>query len=544
MRFTARTGLLVLVGSGCPAYLPIDGIEITGSGSGDATSTTDDTPTGTTLADSDTTTDDATTGDATTGAAVCVPPTGAPGEPLVVLPVGGMGHQQVRAVAAGDAGESYIAGYFTDTIELQGDPIDGGPGTTSAFVARLDCTGALEWLNVGRTVDAGSRSTGLAIAVRDGLVFLGGSLTGGVAFEGGEINSMVTVGYIASFDATTGTLQSSVEFAEETETVEGLAIASDDTIYAAGGCRDLARTGLLLATWSGLAEPGSHHCAYTEVTTSETTAHSIVLLADDIPVIGGQMAGPVEGLPDPTIAANSSRGFVARAGDPFNLADPFLNGWSITFGGDVFMGNRVNSLALLGNDVVVAARGTGLTQVQGGIDTQCGSDLCEMMGLQKFNTAVALLNQDDGACDGASVLCSDSVAAEEAWGIAATADQIYVTGQFEGTLLYNDQNMVPAPQYTSVRMFVLGLEPDLNRAPAAWTLLSDAEGDTECGYIPPDNVDPNFDTRSIIRGTAIAVGPDGLLVGGSVCGPGISLGGVTFTPEAQRHDGFVTKLAR
>ena len=50
--------------------------------------------------------------------------------------------------------------------------------------------------------------------------------------------------------------------------------------------------------------------------------------------------------------------------------------------------------------------------------------------------------------------------------------------------------------------------------------------------------------RSIVRGAAIAVGPDGLVVAGSVCGPGLSLGDFTFTPGPQSFDGFVAKLAR
>lgn len=541
MQHLARAALPVLLASGCAIELSIDGVETTssGSGSGATTGATVDLPTGTTDID-ETTTDATTTDDSTTGAVACVPPTVAPGEPLFVVPAGGMGHHHVAAVASGEAGETYIAGYFTDTLALLDASVDGGDGPAAAFVARLDCAGALEWLSVGRTIDAGARSRGLAIALHAGRVYVGGELTGVVDFTSGSIAGGTDDAFIAGFDATDGTLQTSVVLAGETDSIRSLAISDTGTIFAAGGCRAGASTGILLATWNGQDPTAAHDCAYTEDSTIATVAHSVVLLADGSPVIGGQLTGPIDGMHDPMIVGASSRGFVAKPGVPLNLADPYTDGWSITFGEDVFTGNRVNALAVFGDNVVVAARGTGLTQVLGSNNPLCDADDC-VDPESKFNTAVALLNPVDGACADMTVLCSTSVPAEEIWDVAASADKIYVTGQFEGMLLHEDGAIVPAAQGTTVRMFVLALESDLSRPLDAWTVLSDAEGDTECGVA---DTDTGGDPRTIIRGSAIAAGPDGVVVGGSVCGQGVSLGGVSLTPNLMSHDGFVTRLAR
>ena len=73
-------------------------------------------------------------------------------------------------------------------------------------------------------------------------------------------------------------------------------------------------------------------------------------------------------------------------------------------------------------------------------------------------------------------------------------------------------------------------------------LLSDDEGDTECGFVSAEA--PTDFIPSVVRGFAIAAGPDGLVVAGSVCGPGLSLGGFAFTPNPQHFDGYVAKLGR
>jgi len=480
--------------------------------------------------------------DATTGAAVCIPPTGAPGEVLVGTSLTGLGNHHVHAVAVDDAGDTYIAGIFSETLELQGTTVEAGPGSASAFVARLDCAGQLVWLNAARTVDAGASSKGYAVAVQGGRVVLGGELLGDVQFTGGELLAGGTgAGFIASFDAAEGAVAGSVVLAAETVAVRGLAI-DDELVYAVGSCGAEEETGVLIAAWQGEADPGQYACSYRmEPKTTTTTANSVAVHADGGLVFGGQLSGRVEGWPDPGIGELSSRGFVARIAAPVDLAAPVVPAWQATFGGDGFTENRVDAVALRGDEVVVAARGTGLTQMRGATDIVCGVDDCKASGLNKHNTVVMRLG-GDGSCIGASVLCSDAKAAEEAWGLAVTADRVYVTGQFDGSLRLGGQDLTTAPRPAGVRTFVLGLGVDLSRDADAWVLLSDDEGDTECGFVSAEA--PTDFIPSVVRGFAIAAGPDGLVVAGSVCGPGLSLGGFAFTPNPHHFDGYVAKLGR
>jgi hypothetical protein len=341
-----------------------------------------------------------------------------------------------------------------------------------------------------------------------------------VQFTGGEpLAGGTGRAFIAGFDIADGAATDTTLFDPETAAVRGLALDGAGKIYAAGGCDGNGVTGVLIATWTGQADPGAYRCEYT-ASTSETTALGVALDPNGGLVLGGKLSAAVMGWPDPAILADSSRGFIARIDAPLDLTGPVVPKWLATLGGDHFTQNRVNAVALRDGEVVAAARGSGLTRLRGTGDIDCGDECDPTLGFAIHNTAVVRLG-GDGSCIGASVLCSDSEAAEEIWGLAATPDRIYVTGQFEGSLLLGGQDLTSAPHPAGVRTFVMSLDTDLYRDAGAWVLLSDDEEDTDCG-----------------------VGPDSLVVAGSVCGPGLSLGDATFMPGPQSYDGFVVKLAR
>ena len=537
-----RTSLLLVACAGCEAYLRIDGAAGSGttgagqSGTAESTGTTGEPTTG-----------EPTTGAPTTGEPVCVPPTGASGEVLVAVPLTGDGNQHVRAVAVDDAGDTYIAGFFSDTLALHDAAVTAGPGSPSAFVARLDCAGELVWLNAARSGDAGASSQGHALSLHDGRVYLGGELTGPVSFRDGEpLPGGAGRAFIAGFDVADGAPADVTLFDAETTAVRGMVIDDGGQLHAVGGCDGAGKVpqGLLLATWSGQAEPGAHVCEFTDVlepADAVTTALAVALAADGGLVLGGQLSAAVMGWHEPAIAAGSSRGFIARIDPPIDLAAPVVPAWLATLGTDGFGNNRVNAVALRDQEVVAAARGVGLTQLQGEFDTDCGVDCAATTGFDVHNTAVVQL-RGDGSCIGERVLCSDTEASDEFWSVVTAVDTIYVTGQFDGSLLLGGEDLTDAPRPAGVRTFVLGLPADPSESAGAWALLSGEEEDTECGFI--DEQAKTSDTRSIMRGAAIAADPGGLVVAGSVCGPGVSLGAATFTPGPQSYDGFVVKLAR
>lgn len=104
----------------------------------------------------------------------------APDGSLVAMRIfGGSGADEIKALAAGNAGELYVAGLFTDRVDF--DPGPGranlvATGSADAFVLRLEADGSLGW---ARAVGGAFGDVALGLAARPG----GGVLVAGY-FQG------------------------------------------------------------------------------------------------------------------------------------------------------------------------------------------------------------------------------------------------------------------------------------------------------------------------------------------------------------------------
>ena len=122
------------------------------------------------------------------------------------LALGGNGAQRVLAVASDAAGNAYVTGSFSGTIDFDpgpGQAVGTSVGGDDFFAASYDPAGTLRW---AFSYGSDQSEFGTGVAVADGRVFLGANFNGAINFgAAGTVTSVGSLdGLVLAVDAATG----------------------------------------------------------------------------------------------------------------------------------------------------------------------------------------------------------------------------------------------------------------------------------------------------------------------------------------------------
>jgi Beta-propeller repeat len=126
--------------------------------------------------------------------------------------VGGESEDLAQSIAVDDAGNSYVTGYFTGTVDFDPGPGEAellsGNGTTDAFVAKYDPSGELLW--VFRLGGKSGDDLGIDIAVQGQYIVVVGQFSGTTDFDPGPTLRRMTAaggtdGFVLSVSRNSGT---------------------------------------------------------------------------------------------------------------------------------------------------------------------------------------------------------------------------------------------------------------------------------------------------------------------------------------------------
>ena len=172
-----------------------------------------------------------------------LPGTGEPPISNAALAVrfGGSGAELVGGAVTDAAGNSYLAGSFTESADF--DPGSGITARTSlggsdGFLAKYSDTGALLWVvQLGGT---GAETVSALARDAAGNLYVGGSFTGSADFDPGPgfqvLNSVgADDGFVAKYSATGDLVWARRFGGTGSDAVNGLAVDGAGTSYAAGG---------------------------------------------------------------------------------------------------------------------------------------------------------------------------------------------------------------------------------------------------------------------------------------------------------------------
>lgn len=194
---------------------------------------------------------------------------------------GGASTDLVRGVALDPAGNVYITGYYSGTIDLGGGPL--ASTGTAAFVASYTSSGEHRWSLTSLNVSAAGTVQALSLAF-DGSdtparVHVTGSIRGTVRFDGG--GDLVSSGsgdiFIASFEAENGAhLRSRRWGGSGGATARSIAVDTSGNLYVTGyftGMVDLGRG--VLSSGGGTSDifVASYSASYHETASARWTKH-------------------------------------------------------------------------------------------------------------------------------------------------------------------------------------------------------------------------------------------------------------------------------
>ncbi|MBI5799513.1 MAG: immunoglobulin domain-containing protein [Verrucomicrobia bacterium] len=163
-----------------------------------------------------------------------------------VRQIGGVSEDGARGVAVDSAGNAYVVGEFTGTLQLPGTNLVAGIGEQNAFIARFSPAGAVNWARkAGGTLPSAAR----AVTVdRGDRVFVAGYFSGTATF-GGEM--LASVGN--TYDAFVTRLDTNGNFAFAQQ-AGGSDLGGD---AALGVAADAAGNVLLTGYYNGAGALGS-----------------------------------------------------------------------------------------------------------------------------------------------------------------------------------------------------------------------------------------------------------------------------------------------
>ena len=160
--------------------------------------------------------------------------------------LGGDGEDVARSVAVDPAGNAYVTGWFSSTVDFGGGPLTA-LGATDVFVASFDPDGQDRWaVRLGDSAPEGTIGSdeGFAIAANDDGVYVGGEFLGTVDFGGGPVTGVAdgANGFLASFTAAGTPRWSRAIGVTAFNKTTGLALDPDGNVYITGyytGAADL-----------------------------------------------------------------------------------------------------------------------------------------------------------------------------------------------------------------------------------------------------------------------------------------------------------------
>lgn len=189
------------------------------------------------------------------GAALALPPSSAgsvahaqsAAADALVWSIGGPGMDEARQLAVDPAGNVYVAGLFTSTVDADPGPSEvtlTSAGDTDIFLAKYAPDGSVVWAwSIG---GPNSEQVNAVAADLQGNVYIAGGVAGQVDFEPGEADASVNVGsersgFVAKYDGAGALLW-----------VTPLGLAGDDEVLAIAldGAGNLAAAGLAQMTTS------------------------------------------------------------------------------------------------------------------------------------------------------------------------------------------------------------------------------------------------------------------------------------------------------
>ncbi len=95
---------------------------------------------------------------------------------------GGSGDDSARAAGGGPGGAVFVGGKFTGTVDFGGLTRSSAAGSPDLFIARLNSTGAVDWVN---TIGSTGTEEGVELSVsKQGEVVVSGDFSGDVRLEG------------------------------------------------------------------------------------------------------------------------------------------------------------------------------------------------------------------------------------------------------------------------------------------------------------------------------------------------------------------------
>lgn len=207
---------------------------------------------------------------------------------------------RAQAVTTDEQGNIYVAGYFRNTVDFDGQSVTS-VGNTDAFIIKLDGNGTTQWATSG-----GGVSNDLALAVgvdKQDRVTIAGRFKRTANFGGSDL---VNVGgddiFVAQFNASTGQHNWSRRFGGlSNDTANSLAVDSADNIVVSGrfegsvdfGTGSFVSRGIDDVFVVKLSANGSVRWSKQFGSTSQESAFGVAVARNGTIAVVGRFAGPL-----------------------------------------------------------------------------------------------------------------------------------------------------------------------------------------------------------------------------------------------------------
>lgn len=241
------------------------------------------------------------------------------GDHVLSRKLGSTGSDSGFDIATDSAGNIYVVGYFSGTVDFGGGQLVSA-GSTDAFVAKYTSTGTFGW---ARRFGAASTDYGRGVAVDgSGNVYVTGYIWGDVDFGAGTLTSHGSYdAFLLKLSASTGTLQWAKLFGS-TDFDYGLDVAVDanGNVGLSGVCFGIADFGGGSLVHTGSADvvvavysaTGSHIWSRAVGSTNSDYGNAITFAASGHVFVGGHFSGTVNFGGQSLVSAGATDAFLAR----------------------------------------------------------------------------------------------------------------------------------------------------------------------------------------------------------------------------------------
>ncbi len=329
---------------------------------------------------------------------------------------GGSGTDEATAAAVDSDGNIYITGSFQGTVNLGGVDLDSAGSSPDVFVASYSSTGTHRWSRA-----AGTNGVGSAITVDpSGNVYVTGYFFGSANFGGAALASGAgTAAFVASFDSNGIHRWSLAGVSSDTAWGKAIATDTDGNVYLTGsiygtanfGGTDLVSSGtdIFVASYTS---GGAHRWSRSDGGPDSTGDAISVDNAGNV-YVAGHYTGTAH-FGTTLVSAGGSDAFVQRltdAGSPRwtrsagGTGEDVANGVATDSRGNIYLVGAFSGSASFGSQELMSA----------------GRKDCFVASYLAAGTTRWAVRAGDSADDQGNAIAVTS------------ADEIYVTGSFNGT---------------------------------------------------------------------------------------------------------------